>query len=78
MMGAMMNVVSAGNVTSTAMRAFDATEMSRIMAQAQPLEAAAPRPRRAQRRPGGLVPPAASGGNPRASSHAGPQSTDNR
>ncbi len=42
MMGAMMNVVSAGNVTSTTMRAFDATEMSRIMAQAQPLEAAAP------------------------------------
>jgi uncharacterized protein with GYD domain len=33
MMGAMMNIVSAGNVTSTTMRAFDATEMSRILAQ---------------------------------------------
>lgn len=32
MMGAMMNVISAGNVHSTTMRAFDATEMSRIMA----------------------------------------------
>lgn len=33
MMGAMMNVVGAGNVTSTTMRAFDSTEMSRILAQ---------------------------------------------
>ena len=32
MMGAMLNVVSAGNVTSTTMRAFDATAMSRILA----------------------------------------------
>ena len=32
MMGAMLNVVSAGNVSSMTMRAFDATEMSRIMA----------------------------------------------
>jgi len=32
MMGAMLNVVGAGNVTSTTMRAFDATEMSRILA----------------------------------------------
>ncbi len=33
MMGAMLNVVGAGNVTSTTMRAFDATEMSRVLAQ---------------------------------------------
>jgi uncharacterized protein with GYD domain len=33
MMGAMLNVVGAGNVTSTTMRAFDSTEMSRILAQ---------------------------------------------
>lgn len=32
MMGAMLNVVSAGNVSSTTLRAFDATEMSRILA----------------------------------------------
>ena len=32
MMGAMMNVVSAGNVSSTTMRAFDAPAMSRILA----------------------------------------------
>lgn len=37
MMGAMLNVVSAGNVTSTTMRAFDATEMSRILATVPPL-----------------------------------------
>ena len=37
MMGAMLNVVSAGNVTSTTMRAFDALEMSRILAQTLPL-----------------------------------------
>jgi uncharacterized protein with GYD domain len=39
MMGAMLNVVSAGNVTSTTMRAFDATEMSRILAKTLPLSA---------------------------------------
>ena len=33
MMGAMLNVVGAGNVASTTMRAYDATEMSRILAQ---------------------------------------------
>jgi uncharacterized protein with GYD domain len=33
MMGAMLNVVAAGNVTSMTMRAFDSTEMSRILAQ---------------------------------------------
>ncbi len=33
MMGAMLNVVSAGNVATTTMRAFDALEMSRILAQ---------------------------------------------
>ena len=33
MMGAMLNVVSAGNVSSTTMRAFDSTEMGRILAQ---------------------------------------------
>lgn len=33
MMGAMLNVVAAGNVTSHTMRAFDSTEMSRILAQ---------------------------------------------
>jgi uncharacterized protein with GYD domain len=38
MMGAMLNVVSAGNVRSMTMRAFDATEMSRILAKTQPLE----------------------------------------
>jgi uncharacterized protein with GYD domain len=32
MMGAMLNVVSAGNVTSTTMRAFDAMQMSKILA----------------------------------------------
>jgi uncharacterized protein with GYD domain len=37
MMGAMLNVVGAGNVTSTTMRAFDALEMSRILAQTLPL-----------------------------------------
>lgn len=38
MMGAMLNVVGAGNVTSTTMRAFDSTEMSRILAQTVGLE----------------------------------------
>ncbi len=33
MMGAMLNVVAAGNVSSMTMRAFDSTEMSRILAQ---------------------------------------------
>jgi len=42
MMGAMLNVVSAGNVTSTTMRAYDATEMSRILAQTPAIEAAKP------------------------------------
>jgi len=42
MMGAMLNVVSAGNAMSTTMRAFDATAMSRIMATVEPL------PRQAQ------------------------------
>lgn len=37
MMGAMMNVVSAGNVTSVTMRAFDAVEMSRVLAKTLPL-----------------------------------------
>ena len=37
MMGAMLNVMAAGNVTSTIMRAFDATEMGRILAQTLPL-----------------------------------------
>ena len=46
MMGAMLNVVSAGNVSSMTMRAFDATEMSRILAQTVGLDddEAAPRP----------------------------------
>lgn len=48
MMGAMMNVVSAGNVASTTMRAFDAPTMSRILATVPSLEdeaeADAPRP----------------------------------
>ena len=39
MMGAMLNVVAAGNVTSTTMRAFDATEMSRVLAQTVSLPA---------------------------------------
>jgi uncharacterized protein with GYD domain len=43
MMGAMLNVVAAGNVTSTTMRAFDATEMSRILAKTLPLSAGAGR-----------------------------------
>lgn len=34
MMGAMVNVVSAGNVTSTTMRAFDEQEMEGILKQA--------------------------------------------
>jgi hypothetical protein len=44
MMGAMLNVVSAGNVTSTTMRAYDATEMSRILAQTPAVSEAAPAP----------------------------------
>ena len=39
MMGAMLNVVSAGNVSSTTMRAFDAPAMGRILAQTMPLVA---------------------------------------
>jgi uncharacterized protein with GYD domain len=44
MMGAMLNVVGAGNVVSTTMRAFDALAMSRILAQSPSLssEEAAP------------------------------------
>lgn len=42
MMGAMMNVVSAGNVSSTTMRAFDAPSMSRILATVPSLEDDAP------------------------------------
>jgi uncharacterized protein with GYD domain len=42
MMGAMLNVVSAGNVTSTTLRAFDALEMSRILAQTPSLSGDAP------------------------------------
>ena len=33
MMGALLNVVGAGNVSTTTLRAFDALEMSRILAQ---------------------------------------------
>ena len=33
MMGAMMNVVGAGNVTSTTLRAFDEAEMSKVINQ---------------------------------------------
>jgi len=47
MMGAMLNVVSAGNVTSTTMRAFDATEMSRILATVPALSDEEPAPKRA-------------------------------
>jgi len=42
MMGAMLNVVSAGNVTSTTLRAFDAMEMGRILANTLPLSQAPP------------------------------------
>jgi uncharacterized protein with GYD domain len=45
MMGAMLNVVSAGNVTSMTMRAFDSTEMSRILAQTVGLSDEDERPR---------------------------------
>ena len=54
MMGAMLNVVSAGNVTSTTMRAFDALEMSRILAQTLPLsedDRPAAKPARAAKKP---------------------------
>jgi uncharacterized protein with GYD domain len=44
MMGAMMNVVAAGNVSSTTMRAFDAPAMSRILATVPSLEEEAPPP----------------------------------
>jgi uncharacterized protein with GYD domain len=47
MMGAMLNVVSAGNVTSTTMRAFDATAMSRILATVPSLEEETPAPKKA-------------------------------
>ncbi len=42
MMGAMLNVVSAGNVSSTTMRAFDAPAMSRILATVPSLAKEAP------------------------------------
>jgi uncharacterized protein with GYD domain len=42
MMGAMLNVVSAGNVTSTTMRAFDAMGMSKILATVPSLSPADP------------------------------------
>ena len=42
MMGAMLNVVSAGNVTSTTMRAFDAMQMSKILATVPSLTRADP------------------------------------
>jgi uncharacterized protein with GYD domain len=54
MMGAMLNVVSAGNATSMTMRAFDATAMSRIMATVEPL------PRQAQSVPKAPAMPKAS------------------
>ena len=47
MMGAMLNVVSAGNVTSTTMRAFDATAMSRILATVPALADDEPAPKKA-------------------------------
>jgi uncharacterized protein with GYD domain len=55
MMGAMLNVVGAGNVVSTTMRAFDALAMSRILAQSPSLSAedAAPsaKPKAARAKP---------------------------
>lgn len=44
MMGAMLNVVGAGNVTATTMRAFDAVEMGRILAISEPLNEEPPAP----------------------------------
>lgn len=44
MMGAMLNVVGAGNVSTTTMRAFDALEMSRILAQTPSLADDEPAP----------------------------------
>ena len=44
MMGAMLNVVGAGNVSTTTMRAFDALEMSRILAQTLSLSDDEPAP----------------------------------
>jgi uncharacterized protein with GYD domain len=49
MMGAMMNVVGAGNVSSTTMRAFDALEMSRILAITPPEDEPPVRVRRARK-----------------------------
>lgn len=56
MMGAMLNIIGAGNVTATTMRAFDATEMGRILAQTLPLSddragTNAPKPAAASRKP---------------------------
>lgn len=50
MMGAMMNVVSAGNVSSTTMRAFDAPAMSRILATVPSLEDDPPAKKTARRK----------------------------
>ena len=56
MMGAMLNIIGAGNVTATTMRAFDATEMGRILAQTLPLSddragTSAPKTASASRKP---------------------------
>lgn len=65
MMGAMMNVVSAGNATSTTMRAFDATAMSRILATTEAL------PREAQSTPKSPAMPKASSKNGASKNGAG-------
>ena len=58
MMGAMLNVVSAGNVSSTTMRAFDAPAMGRILAQTVPLatEKAGSTPMRGNGKPAAKAP----------------------
>lgn len=60
MMGAMLNIVAAGNVAATTMRAFDATEMGRILAQTLPLsdERAAGQPASAAKAAGRKAPAA--------------------
>jgi uncharacterized protein with GYD domain len=65
MMGAMLNVVSAGNAMSTTMRAFDATAMSRIMATVEPL------PREAQSVPKTATAPKATSKNGASRNGAG-------
>ena len=67
MMGAMLNVVAAGNVTSTTMRAFDATAMSRILATVPALSG--------EDEP---APSAASGGRKAAASRNGKGATASR